>query len=188
MTKPSDDIVASNDAIAAGAASIADIERLMAELQAARDYLQAEGERVRRVNANYAHLAQTASASARVIADSIGKWRIPEQASGHQPPTAIGPSVSPDGETLAGTLEVQPALEKMEQQLTHMTAHPSRGDALKVFSGCPAHDTGAVLDSAHIVFGGRVSPASADMASTKQPVVAATGRLGKDHDAAGRVA
>jgi len=38
VPKPSDDIVASNDAIAAGAASIADIERLMAELQAARDY------------------------------------------------------------------------------------------------------------------------------------------------------
>ncbi|MGZ5095727.1 MAG: hypothetical protein ACXWCH_31820 [Burkholderiales bacterium] len=111
VTKPSDDIMASNDAIAAGAASIADIERLMAELQAARDYLQAEGERVRRVNANYAHLAQTASASARVIVESIGKWRIPERASGHHPPTATGPSVSPDGETLAGTFEVQPALE-----------------------------------------------------------------------------
>ena len=59
VTKPSDDIVASNDAIAAGVASIADIEGLLAELQAARDYLQAEGERVRRVNFNYAHLAQT---------------------------------------------------------------------------------------------------------------------------------
>ena len=58
------DSVASNDAIATGAASIADIDRLMAELQAARDYLQAEGERVRQINANYAHSAQTASASA----------------------------------------------------------------------------------------------------------------------------
>jgi hypothetical protein len=118
----SDDIVASYDAIAAGAASIADIERLMAELRAARDYLQAEGERVRRINAHYAHLAQTASASARVIAESIGKWRIPEQASGHQPPTLVGPTAPPDGETLAGTFEVQPALEKMEQELTQMTA------------------------------------------------------------------
>ena len=99
--KTSDDIVASNDAIAAGATSIADIERLMAELQAARDYLQAEGERVRWINANYAHLAHTASASARVIVESIGKWRIPEQAPGHKPPAAISPGVSPDGETLA---------------------------------------------------------------------------------------
>jgi uncharacterized protein (DUF3084 family) len=124
----SDDIVASNDAIAAGAASIADIEGLMAELQVARDYLQAEGERVRRANANYARLAQTASASARVIADSIGKWRVAEQTSGHQPSTAIGPSASPDGETSAGPFEVQPALEKMEQQLTQR-----RDDALRVF-------------------------------------------------------
>jgi len=110
------DSVASNDAFAAGAASIADIDRLMAELQAARDYLQAEGERVRQINANYAHLAQTASASARVIADSIGKWRIPEQASGYRSPSANDPSSH--GETLAGPLEVQPALEKMEQQLS----------------------------------------------------------------------
>ena len=123
VTKPSDDLVASNDAIAAGAASIADIERLMAELQAARDYLQAEGERVRRANANYAHLAQAASASARVIAESIAKWRIPEQASGYRPPSATDPSSH--GETLARPLEVQPALEKMEQQLMQMTA-PSK--------------------------------------------------------------
>jgi hypothetical protein len=135
VTEPGDDIVASNDAIAAGAASIADIEGLMAELQVARDYLQAEGERVRRVNANYARLAQTASASARIITDSIGKWRIPEQASGHQPFAAIGPSASPDGETSAGPFEEhQPALdEKMEQQLTQMTAHPSHDDAPRVF-------------------------------------------------------
>ena len=127
ITKTSDDVVASNDAIAAGAASIADIERLMTELQAARDYLQAEGERVRRINAGYAHWAQTASASARVIVESIGKWRIPEQASGHQPPTAIGPSMSPDVETLAGTFsEVRPALEKMEQELAQMTAPSKR--------------------------------------------------------------
>ena len=122
---PSDDLVASNDAIAAGAASIADIERLMAELQAARDYLQAEGERVRRVNANYAHLAQTASASARVIVESIGKWRIPEQESWHESPTAIGPSVSSEGETLAGTFEMGLALDRMDQQLTLMTT-PSK--------------------------------------------------------------
>jgi hypothetical protein len=120
--KPNDDITGSGDVIAAGAASIADIERLVAELQAARDYLLAEGERVRRANANYAHLAQTASASARVIVESIGKWRIPEQAPKHKPLTAISARVHPDAGTLAETLEVQPALEKMEQQLTQMTA------------------------------------------------------------------
>jgi hypothetical protein len=124
VTKPGDDLVDSNDAIAAGAASIADIERLMADLQAARDYLQSEGERVRRVNAHYAHLAQTASASARVIVESISKWRIPAQASRHQPPTAA----SPDAETLARAFAMQPAPDIMQQQLTLMTT--SRDDAL----------------------------------------------------------
>jgi hypothetical protein len=77
VTKLSYDSVTSNDAFAAGAASIADIERLMVGLQAARDYLQAEGERVRQMNANYVHLAQTASASARVIADSNWQMEYP---------------------------------------------------------------------------------------------------------------
>jgi hypothetical protein len=120
--KPSDDITGSSDVIAAGAASIADIERLMAELQAARDYLLAEGERVRRANANYAHLAQTASASARVIVESIGKWRIPEQVTAYKPPTALSPGACSHVGTLAEAFEVEPALEKMEQQLTQMTA------------------------------------------------------------------
>jgi hypothetical protein len=67
-----------DDILASGAASIADIEKLMAELQTARDYLQAEGERVRRLTARYAHLTHTASASVKIIAESLGKWRNPE--------------------------------------------------------------------------------------------------------------
>jgi hypothetical protein len=39
----------------AGAASIADIDRLMDELQRARDFLQSEGERLRKMNASYAN-------------------------------------------------------------------------------------------------------------------------------------
>ena len=74
--RPADAPGASDDAIAAGAASIADIEKLMAELLVARDFLQAEGDRIRRINANYRHLAETASASVKVIAETIGKWRI----------------------------------------------------------------------------------------------------------------
>jgi len=60
--------------------------------------------------------------SASVIVESIGKWRIPEQAPGHLLPAATSTRVSHDGETLARPFEVQPALEKMEQQLTQMTA------------------------------------------------------------------
>ncbi len=76
------------DGLAAGQSSIADIENLMAELLVARDYLQAEGDRVRRINANYSHLAQTASASVKVIAESIGQWCKLEQESGNR--TVIG--------------------------------------------------------------------------------------------------
>jgi hypothetical protein len=74
------DLFASHeDPFVVGAKSIADIEKLMAELLVARDYLQAEGERVRRINANYAHLAQSASASVKVITESIGRWRSSEE-------------------------------------------------------------------------------------------------------------
>jgi len=69
----------SDDAIATGATSIADIEKLMAELLVARDFLQSEGDRIRRINANYRHLAETASASVKVIAETIGKWRITDE-------------------------------------------------------------------------------------------------------------
>jgi hypothetical protein len=51
----------------------------VAELLVARDHLQVEGERVRRINANYAHLAQSASASVKVITESIGRWRSSEE-------------------------------------------------------------------------------------------------------------
>jgi predicted nucleic acid-binding Zn-ribbon protein len=54
------------------------IEKLMEELRTARDYLRSEGERVRRINAHYAHLTRTASASVKIIAESMGKWRTTE--------------------------------------------------------------------------------------------------------------
>ena len=63
-----------DDISAAGATSIADIEKLMKELRLPT-YLHSEGERVRRLNARYTHLAQTASASVKIIAESLGKWR-----------------------------------------------------------------------------------------------------------------
>ena len=66
-----------NDILVAGATAITDIDNMINELQAARDYLQAEAERVWLANAHYAHLAQTASASAKSIAESIGRWCAP---------------------------------------------------------------------------------------------------------------
>ena len=67
-----------SDVLKAGATSIAEITKLMEELQAARDYLHAEGERVHRMAERYAHLTTTASASVKIISESMGKWRNPE--------------------------------------------------------------------------------------------------------------
>src|SRR5262249_49911864 len=85
------------DALLAGAASIADIDKLMVELQTARDFLQSEAERVRRMNARYAHLAQTASASVKVIAESLGRWRETDNGNQQHPamPRAVAPPLSP---------------------------------------------------------------------------------------------
>jgi hypothetical protein len=43
--------------------------------------LSDEGERVRRVNGRYAHLAQTASASVKIIAENLGNWHNVENVS-----------------------------------------------------------------------------------------------------------
>jgi len=100
--RPTSAVEPCDDILAAGATAIADIEKLMEELQTARDYLQAEGERVRQVTVRYAHLAQTASASAKIIADSIGKWHNPETDTASESHTAMieapAPKLVPDGE------------------------------------------------------------------------------------------
>jgi hypothetical protein len=91
------------DSLVAGAASIADIDKLMAELQTTRDFLQSEGERVRRMNARYAHLAETASASVKVIAESLGRWRDTESAVPAVMPHTEAPSLSPPRDPEAQT-------------------------------------------------------------------------------------
>jgi hypothetical protein len=85
-----------DDALMAGAESMADIDRLMDDLQVARNYLQSEGEKLQRMVSSYAHLAHTASASARVITESLGTWRRDQ--SSPSPTIALpqGPSLSPD--------------------------------------------------------------------------------------------
>jgi septum site-determining protein MinD len=65
----------SGDVLQAGAKSITEIEKLMGELHAARDYLQSEGERLRRDTARYAHLTQSALSSVKMISESMEKWR-----------------------------------------------------------------------------------------------------------------
>jgi len=57
-----------------GATSIAEIDRLIAELQEVRNYLQAEGERVEREMVHYTNLTQMASFTAKLIFDAISQW------------------------------------------------------------------------------------------------------------------
>ena len=57
-----------------GATSIAEIDRLMAELQEAKSYLQSEGERIEREMVRYTNLTQMASFTAKIIFDAISQW------------------------------------------------------------------------------------------------------------------
>jgi hypothetical protein len=58
-----------------GAKSLAEIERTIGQLQEARDFLQSEGERVQRETEQYTTLTQMASASVKIISDTVARWR-----------------------------------------------------------------------------------------------------------------
>jgi hypothetical protein len=58
-----------------GATSIAEIAKLMGELQAVKDFLQSEGERIQRETARYMNLTKMASASVKIIFDTVSGWR-----------------------------------------------------------------------------------------------------------------
>ena len=58
-----------------GTTSIAEIEKMIGELQEAKDFLQSEGERVQRETEHYTTLTQMASASVKIISDTVAKWR-----------------------------------------------------------------------------------------------------------------
>jgi hypothetical protein len=76
-----------------GGPSIAEIERLIGDLQAARNYLKAEAERIQQETARYAHLSDTASASVKIIIESLSQWRKGNDAM-RSVPTSTPPSDS----------------------------------------------------------------------------------------------
>lgn len=55
--------------------SLAEIDRLVNELDSLRDMLHSEGQRVQREIAGYARLSQTAMKSTRIIAENMAQWR-----------------------------------------------------------------------------------------------------------------
>jgi hypothetical protein len=67
-------------------ATVAEIERVMAELATLRDMLHSEGDRVRREVSGYASLSQAAMTSMKIIGDSLEQWK--SQAPQQQQPAA----------------------------------------------------------------------------------------------------
>jgi hypothetical protein len=57
-----------------GAKSIEEIDRLMAKVRDARNYLQSEGERIEQETARYANLTHLASMTAKIVLDAISQW------------------------------------------------------------------------------------------------------------------
>jgi hypothetical protein len=57
-----------------GATSIVEIDRLIAELQDARNYLIWEGQRIERETVRYANLTLMASATTKIISDAVSQW------------------------------------------------------------------------------------------------------------------
>jgi hypothetical protein len=66
-----------------GATSVAEIERLIGELEEAKDHLQSERERIEREMARYMRLTEMASTTAKIISDAVSQWprRQPPEAS-----------------------------------------------------------------------------------------------------------
>jgi hypothetical protein len=58
-----------------GARSIAEVEKMIGELPAAKDFLESEGERVQREAEHYTTLTQMASASVKIISDTVAGSR-----------------------------------------------------------------------------------------------------------------
>ena len=65
-----------------GATSIAEIEKLISELHAARNYLKGEADRIQQDLARFGHLNDTALASVKIITESLGQWRNSKEAGG----------------------------------------------------------------------------------------------------------
>jgi hypothetical protein len=55
--------------------SLGEIENLITELESLRDLLHAEGQRVQREIAGYAHLSHAAMKSTRMISENLAQWK-----------------------------------------------------------------------------------------------------------------
>ena len=67
------------------AASADEIDRVILELQAMRDVVRNEGERIQRDVIDYANMSQTALASTKIIAEGLAHWRSATAPAQHDP-------------------------------------------------------------------------------------------------------
>jgi hypothetical protein len=108
-----------------GATSIAEIDRLIAELQDARNYLISEGERIERETVRYANLTLMASATTKIISDAVSQWH---PASNQQNASEV---------TAASTEDDIGAFRKSHHHRQSDTSEP--GQAADVTEGTPTH-------------------------------------------------
>jgi hypothetical protein len=76
-----------------GAPSVAQIEKLIGELHEARNLLESERERIQRETARYIKFTQIASASVKIISDTLSGWHQ----AGHPLSEFVTRSVADDG-------------------------------------------------------------------------------------------
>ena len=107
-----------------GAMSIAEIDRLIAELQDARNYLISEGERIERETVCYANLTLMASATTKIISDAVSQWH----------PASNQKNAS---EVTAASTEDDGAFRKSHHHRQSDTSEP--GQAADVTEGTPTH-------------------------------------------------
>jgi DNA repair ATPase RecN len=72
------------------ATSTAEIERLISELQEAKDHLQSERQRIERETSRYTNLTQMASTTARIISDAVSQWHPHKSKTTKAAPASIG--------------------------------------------------------------------------------------------------
>jgi hypothetical protein len=101
--------------------SIAEIEKLLGHLQRSRDSLRSEGERIQRETANYLAFSQMASASIKIISDTVQEWgRAGYPVQGQPKPSPSGDVASEAVTTTTANVETLNETAKKSVQDTQL--------------------------------------------------------------------
>jgi hypothetical protein len=84
-----------------GASSIAEIDRVLAELEQAKNHLQSEGERIEREVARYTNLTQLTSVTTKIIFDAVSQLHRPGNQQKTSAPEMTAASNKVDQEAIA---------------------------------------------------------------------------------------